>query len=327
MIDFFRNGSALFFYLRKTAGFFVTIFAVSVVTFAAFQVLPGDPALVILGVDSDAAQLENLRASMNLEQNAVSRYFLWIAGVIRGDLGQSFRYQRGVNELIFTAFAVTLQLSILVLLITAGFGIPIGLWLARYDKNKKSFPVSLIAQLGISIPVFCTALFFIIIFSVRLKLFPSMGYVHFFQNPAQCLRSLFLPAVSLSFGTTAILSRYMRSSVLTQLKQDYVRTARSKGMKESLIYKNHIVRNSLIPVITVLGMLTAEILGGSIIVENVFSLPGIGKMLSNSISSRDFPLIQGLALYLSVIVVCCNFLVDILYSIIDPRIRLRGAAA
>ena len=119
----------------------------------------------------------------------------------------------------------------------------------------------------------------------------------------------------------------MRSSVLTQLKQDYVRTARSKGMKESLIYKNHIVRNSLIPVITVLGMLTAEILGGSIIVENVFSLPGIGKMLSNSISSRDFPLIQGLALYLSVIVVCCNFLVDILYSIIDPRIRLRGAAA
>lgn len=325
MNDLFRNEDTFLFYLKKACGFLITIFAVSVVTFVTFQVLPGDPALVILGMDSDPVQLENLRSEMNLDQNPLMRYLIWIGNALRGNLGRSFRYQKSVNSIIFSAFSVTLQLAVLVLLITVFLGIPLGIWLARHDKEKKSLPVSFVAQLGISIPAFCTALFFIIVFSVKLNLLPSMGYVPLFQNPIECLKSLLLPAFSISFGTVSVLMRYMRSSVLNQLRKDYVRTARSKGMSENLVFKNHIIRNSLIPVITVLGMLTAEILSGSIIVENVFALPGIGKLLSSSISSRDFPLIQGLVLYLSVIVVACNFFVDIFYSIIDPRIRLRGS--
>lgn len=315
------------FYIRKAAGFFLTVFLVSAIIFSVFQILPGDPALVILGIDADPVQIENLRASMNLDKSAFVRFFIWIGNVFRGNLGQSFRYKQSVSSIIGSAFAVTAQLSFLVLLITVAAGIPLGTWLAGHDKKKVSLPVTFIAQLGVSLPAFCMAIFFIVLFSVKIPLFPSMGYVPFFENPFACLQSLFLPAISLAFGTTAILIRYMRSSVLTQLKKDYVRTARSKGMNRRLVFSRHILRNSLIPVITILGMLTAEILGGSIIIENIFSLPGIGKMLAASILSRDFPLIQGLVLYISIIVVFCNFLVDICYSIIDPRIRSKGSDA
>ncbi|QTQ11900.1 ABC transporter permease [Treponema parvum] len=317
----------MFYYFRKAAGFLTTVFLISVITFAVFQVLPGDPAAAILGLDADPVQLENLRASMNLEYSAPVRYFLWIKNLLKGDMGQSFRYQKSVNAIVFGAFTVTFQLSLLVLIITAAVGIPAGIWLAAHDKKKFSFPVSVLAQLGVSVPAFCAAVFFIVVFSVKLKIFPSMGYVPFSENPVACLKSLFLPSISLAFGSASILVRYMRSSVLAQLGKDYVRTARSKGMGERAVLVNHVLRNSLIPVITVLGMLVSEILGGSIIVENIFSLPGIGRMLASSIYSRDFPLIQGLALYLSVVVVLCNFFIDILYSIIDPRIRLRGSKA
>ncbi|MCR4626566.1 MAG: ABC transporter permease [Treponema sp.] len=323
MNDSFRK-EIIIFYIRKTAGFLVTVFVISVITFAAFQILPGDPALVILGVDAEPAQIENLRSIMHLDLSPVARYFLWISNALKGDFGQSFRYQRSVNSIIFSSFLVTVQLSVLVLLITILLGIPLGIFLARHDKEKKCLPVNFISQLGISFPVFCVALLFIYVFSVKLKLLPSMGYVSFSKNPFECIKSLLLPSLSLAFGTVSIMLRYMRSSILTQVKKDFVRTARSKGMGEKSVYLKHVLRNSLIPVITILGMLTSEILGGSIIIENVFSLPGIGKMISSSISSRDFPLIQALVLYLAFIVVSCNFAVDIFYSIVDPRIRLRG---
>ena len=312
------------FYAKKTLSFFITIFLVSIITFLTFQILPGDPALVILGIDADPVQIENLRAAMNLDKSVSARYFLWLSNALKGDFGQSFRYQKNVSSIIFDSFSVTFQLSVLVLVITVIAGIPLGLFLARHDKEKKSFPVNLLGQIGISVPVFCVALLFIAIFSVKLNILPSMGYVPFREDPLNCIKSLVLPSLSIAFGTISILQRYMRSSVLSQLKKNYVKTARSKGMSENYLYANHVFRNSLIPVLTILGMLTSEILGGSIIVENVFSLPGIGKMISSSVSSRDFPLLQALVLYLSVIVISCNFIVDILYSVVDPRIRLRG---
>ena len=312
------------FYSKKTAGFLITILLVSIITFLTFQVLPGDPALVILGIDAEPVQLENLRSMMNLDKGILARYFLWLSDALKGNLGQSFRYQKSVSSIIFSSFTVTFQLSLFVLAFTVLVGVPLGLFLAKHDKEKKSFPVNLIGQIGISVPVFCVALLFIALFSVKLKILPSMGYVPFTENPGGCIKSLVLPSISLAFGTISILQRYMRSSVLDQMKKNFVRTARSKGMSENYLYFKHVFRNSLIPVITILGMITSEILGGSIIVENVFSLPGIGKMISSSVSSRDFPLLQALVLYLSTIVICCNFIVDICYSLIDPRIRLRG---
>jgi peptide/nickel transport system permease protein len=309
------------YYIRKIAGFLFTLFLISIITFSVFQILPGDPALVMLGVDADPVQIENFHKSLDLDRPAMLRYISWITKALHGNLGMSFRYHRPVISVTGPAFVVTAQLAFFVLLLTIVTGIPAGIWLALHDKSPVSVPASLIAQMGIYVPVFCAAIFFILIFSVKFHLFPSMGYISWSENPAACIRSLFLPAVSLSFGTTGVLVRYMRSGIVGQLGLDYVRTARSKGLGMSKIITSHVLRNALIPVVTIFGMLTAEILGGSIIIENIFSLPGLGKLLAGSILSRDFPLIQGIVLYTACIVVACNFFIDVLYSIIDPRIR------
>ena len=308
------------YYVKKIAGFLVTLFLVSAVTFSVFQILPGDPALVILGTDADPVQIENLHKSLDLDHPAVIRYFKWVGGVLHGDFGTSYRYKQPVTAIIGPAFGVTSKLAVLALIITAVLGIPCGIWLALHDSSPLSIPASIVAQAGVSVPSFCAAVFFIIIFSVKLKLFPSMGYIQWSADPVQCIRSLILPAVSLAFGTGAVLSRYTKSGILSQLDLDYVRTARSKGLPMNRIITGHVLRNSMIPVLTVFGMITAEIFGGSIIIENVFSLPGLGRLLAGSVSSRDFPLIQGIVLYISAIVVLCNFTVDMLYPVIDPRI-------
>lgn len=181
----------------------------------------------------------------------------------------------------------------------------------------------MLSQLGISVPSFCMGIVLISIFSVNLGWFDSIGYVPASESITGWFKTMFLPSLSIAFGSSAVLARYIRVSIANQQKQDYVRTAKSKGLSEKIIMNKHILRNSLIPVITILGMLVADILGGSIIIENVFSLPGIGKLISTSITTRDLPLIQGLTVYLAGIVVICNFGVDILYSIIDPRIKTK----
>ena len=198
-----------------------------------------------------------------------------------------------------------------------------GIWLAHHSKKPYALPVSLLSQLGLSVPAFCFSVLLINIFSVQLKWLPSMGYTPFTQDPIACLKSLTLPSVAIAFGSAAVLIRYVKVSVMEQERQDYVKTAQSKGVPSKKILRGHVLRNSLIPVLTIFGMTITDVLGGSIIIENVFSLPGIGRLISSSINSRDLPLIQGLVLYLAMIVVLCNFVVDVLYSVIDPRIRLK----
>ncbi len=309
------------YYVRKLAGFLVTLALVSLLTFAVFQILPGDPATVILGVDADPVQLAQLRETLGTDRPLPERFFTWITGVLRGDLGISYRYHQPVSQLIAGGLSVTVTLAVFSLLLTALIGLPVGIWLARHDGKPYTAPVSFLSQLGLSVPVFCVSILLISVFSVKLNWLPSMGYVPWSQSPIGCLKSLLLPAIAIAFGSAAVLIRYVRSSVSHQMGEDYVRTARSKGVPSGLILRRHVLRNSLIPVLTVFGMTVADTLGGSIIVENVFSLPGIGKLIATSISTRDLPLIQGLTLYLAVIVVACNFAVDILYSVIDPRIR------
>lgn len=311
------------YYIRKVIGFLVTIMLVSVLTFLVFQVLPGDPATVILGVDADPVQVQQLRDSMGLNDPMPVRFFNWIGGALRGDLGQSYRYHQPVSQLIGNGFTVTATLALFSLLITAAVGIPVGIWLAHHSKRAVALPVSLLSQLGLSVPAFCVSMLLISIFSVQLKWLPSVGYTPLEQDPIAWIKSFLLPAVAISFGSSAVLIRYVRVSVLNQERQDYVKTAKSKGVPERQIMNRHVLRNSLIPVLTIFGMIITDVLGGSIIIENVFSLPGIGKLVSSSISTRDLPLIQGLVLYLAMIVVACNFVVDLLYSVIDPRIRLK----
>ena len=295
------------YYIQKVAGLLVTLLLVSFITFSVFQILPGNPAYIILGVDADPMQIEALNKSMGLDKPALVRYIDWIAGLFRGDLGISYRYQQPVAQLISDALEVTGSLAIITLILTLIIGVLAGVWLADHSDKWYSLPLSMLSQVSISIPSFCMAIFLISIFTVGLKWLPS----------------LILPSCSLALGTSAIVIRYVKVSVNGQRKQDYVRTAYSKGLGKNKVMYRHVLRNSLIPVITIFGMTAADILGGSIIVENVFSMPGIGRLISVSISSRDLPLLQGLTFYLALIVVVCNFAVDLIYSLVDPRIRLK----
>lgn len=311
------------YYVRKTAGFLVTLLLVSLVTFAVFQILPGDPATVILGVDADPVQVEQLRVAIGADKPIWERFFTWITGALRGDLGMSYQYRQPVTDLISGGLSVTVALALFSLLLTAGIGIPTGLWLARHGKKTYAAPITFLSQLGLSVPAFCMSIVLIEIFSVHLKWLPSLGYTPWTSSPIQCLQSLLLPSLAIAFSSSAVLIRYVRTSVVRQEGEDYVRTARSKGVSSHKVLWGHVLRNSLIPVLTIFGMIVTDVLGGSIIIENVFSLPGIGRLVATAISTRDLPLIQGLVLYLAGIVVVCNFGVDLLYSVIDPRIRLK----
>lgn len=311
------------YYVKKAAGLAVTLVLVSLITFGVFQILPGNPAYIILGVDADPLQIEALTESMGLDLPLYQRYFNWVRDLFLGNLGVSYRYQQPVSQLLSGSLEVTGGLTIVTMILTVLIGIPVGIWLAGHSNKKYSVPFSMLSQISLSVPAFCMAVFLTSIFAVQLKWLPSIGFVSWKENPAKWLQSLILPSLSLSLGSSAVLSRYVKVSVTNQQKQDYVRTAYSKGLRRHKVMYRHIVRNSLIPVITILGMTTADILGGSIIIENVFSLPGIGRLISVSITSRDLPLLQGLTLYLAVIVVICNFAVDLIYSAVDPRIRLK----
>jgi len=307
---------------RKLLSTLITIILAAVVTFLVFQILPGDPALVILGPNADPAQIANLHQSMNLDGSAVSRFLTWVSAAAKGDFGTSYRYGTSVTGLINNAFGVTLSLGLLGLLLSVIIGIPFGVLLAKQKSKGKGMVLSFFSQLGLSAPNFLVGILLISLFTVQIPLFPSMGYIPFSSSISAWFASIFLPALSLAVGSSAVIVRYLSTSIIEQNEMDYVRTIRATGEKESLILYKHVLRNSLIPVITIFGMLLSEVLGGSIIIENVFSLPGIGKLLTSSITSRDLPLLQALVLYLSIIVIVCNFLVDVVYQLLDPRIRL-----
>ena len=300
-------------YLGKALNFFTTLFLVTLVTFLTFQVLPGDPATAILGAEAEEAQIIQKRAELGLDQSLYIRYFKWIGGALHGDLGNSYRYDQKVFDLIKGSLKTTAALAFLSLLITVILGLFFGILFAATRKNKFFIALSTISQIWVSIPSFCTGILLILVFTVTFNLLPSVDY----NGPS----SLILPSFAIALGSSSILCRYIKTSIENELKQDYVRTARSKGLNETQVIFRHVLRNALLPSITTLGLITADIFGGSLIVEKVFSLPGIGSLIIKSISDRDFPLIQGLTLYLAFLTLFCNFAVDMLYSIIDPRTK------
>lgn len=300
-------------YLGKALNFFTTLFLVTLVTFLTFQVLPGDPATAILGAEAEEAQIIQKRAELGLDQSLYIRYFKWIGGALHGDLGNSYRYDQKVFDLIKGSLKTTAALAFLSLLITVVLGLFFGILFAATRKNRFFIALSTISQIWVSIPSFCTGILLILVFTVTFNLLPSVDY----NGPS----SLILPSFAIALGSSSILCRYIKTSIENELKQDYVRTARSKGLNETQVIFRHVLRNALLPSITTLGLITADIFGGSLIVEKVFSLPGIGSLIIKSISDRDFPLIQGLTLYLAFLTLFCNFAVDMLYSIIDPRTK------
>ncbi|RKN77107.1 ABC transporter permease [Paenibacillus ginsengarvi] len=311
------------FYIRKLLTLLSTVLLVSVITFLVFQILPGDPAQIVLGVDADPHQLAELRRTMGLERPAVERYIGWIKDTFTGDLGESLRYHRPVADIVSERMPVTVSLALLSVGLTLLIGVPLGIYIARKDGKLSALLLSMLTQLGLAVPSFWLAFILILLFSVTFRIFPTYGYVRWSVDPLRAFQSLFLPALALAVPGIAVVIRYLRNTLLDQSRMDYVRTARSKGLRENIVMYRHILRNSLIPVLTIVGLLIADTLGGSIVVENVFALPGLGNLLITSIGTRDLPLLQTMVLYIAIIVVCINFIVDILYMVIDPRIRLK----
>lgn len=297
---------------------------VSIIIFFVFQLLPGNPAHIILGIEADEAQIMQLEQELGLDRPAGERYLDWIGGLLQADLGKSLKYQLPISDILIDRIPVTFSLSLLSIILTITIGIPLGILIARTEGKWISVVLSIITQLGIAIPSFWFGFILILVFGVILNLFPTYGYVPWSEDFFGTLRALFLPSLAIAISNIAVTIRYLRNTILDQAKMEYIRTARCKGLTEQKIMYGHILRNALIPVITILGLTIADTLGGSIIIENVFALPGLGNLLIQSISSRDFPLVQSMVLYIALLVITINFIVDLLYKVIDPRIRAKG---
>lgn len=299
-----------------------TLFVISLLTFGVFQILPGNPVDVILGVDADPLQAQALEKQLGLDLPLGERYVNWIGNLFRGDLGDSIRYQVPVGDLLKSSLPVTISLTVFSLLITVVTVIPIAIFLAKNNNKKSALFLSFLTQIGVAVPSFWLGILLIMLFAVTLQVLPSGDFIPFSEDPLGCIRSLILPSVAIAIGTSAVVIRYLKNTLLDQMNLDYVRTARSKGATQKRVLYRHVLKNALLPTITILGMTVVDVLGGSIIVENVFNLPGIGHLITSGVGNRDFPLVQGLVFYLAFMVIVINLVVDLLYMAVDPRIRL-----
>ncbi|ETT81549.1 ABC transporter permease [Viridibacillus sp. FSL R5-0477] len=308
--------------IRRIILFVVTMAMVSFITFAVFQILPGDPIRTMLGTEADEVQVETLRKELGLDQPLYVQYFEWAKGLVTGDLGESIRFSMPVKELLMDRLPVTISLAAITLLIVIIVAIPLGIFVAKRQNKMSDVVFSSITQVGMAIPSFWLGMLLILYLGMNFSFFSISGYVPWTESIAGALGAILLPALTIAIPQIAVKFRYVRNAILEQLRLDYVRTIRSKGITEKFVMYKHVLRNSMIPILTIFGLITAEVVAGTIIVEQVFALPGIGQLLITSIGYRDFPLVQGIVMYITFVVVFINFFVDILYSVLDPRIRL-----
>ena len=307
---------------RRLTALMVTLLVASLLIFLLLEILPGDPAAVILGVGAQEDTLRALRAELGLDLPAPVRYLNWLGEVLQGDLGRSYTYDTPVQELLLNRVELSLPLALLAILLSTGIAIPLGVFAASRHRKVADTGIMGFAQLGVAVPNFWFAILLILLFSVKLGWFSAGGFAGWDAGWFPAFKSLVLPAVALALPQAAILARVTRSSVLETVQEDYIRTARAKGLSRSQALWRHAVRNALIPVVTILGLQLSFLLAGTIIIENVFYLPGVGRLLFQAIAQRDLMVVKNLVLVLAATVVMINFLVDLLYAVLDPRLRL-----
>ena len=307
--------------LRRAAAFVATLLFVSVLVFVVIRILPGDPALVIMGTEGSPEAAARLREAMGLNRPLVVQYADWLARALRGDLGTSIQYDVPVGRLIVSRLPVTLPLMALAAFFMIGVALPLGIYAATRHRRLGDYLAMIVSQVGIAVPSFWAGLLLILLFSVRLGWVQSGGFAGWDEGAWPALRSLLLPAVALGFFQAAVLVRATRSAVLDVLREDYVRTARAKGVRELLVVVKHTFRNAMIPVVTVAGLQLGQLVAGSIILESVFALPGLGRLALGAITARDLPVVQGVTLFVASCIVAINFVVDLAYAVLDPRIR------
>lgn len=301
----------------------LTLWLVSLLTFIVFQILPGNPAQIILGAEASPEQVAALEKELGLDKPLSLRYIHWISGVFRGDLGNSLRYARPVRGLMVNSLKVTLPVAGMAIIFIVLLGIPLGLAAGKYHWHKRGVLLSVVTQLGTAVPSFWLGILMMLALAKLFSYFTPGTFIPWDEDWLGALASLIPPALTVALPKVAVLTRYVGAAFVEEESADYIRTAFGKGLAEKKVFSNHLLKNILISVTTVLGLMGTDILGGSIIIEKVFALPGIGRLLIEAISFRDFPLIQAIALYLSGVVVLLNLLVDLSYSFLDPRIRWR----
>jgi peptide/nickel transport system permease protein len=297
------------------------LLALSMASFALVHVIPGDPALVMMGGEGTSEAVEELRRQLGLDRPLHVRYLEWLGQIARGDLGQSLYNRTRVSEELWWRMPTTLTLVSLALLFSIGIGVPAGLLSAAFRNSWIDHVARLLTLVSLSLPSFWLGLMLIILFSLWLDLLPIVGYEPITQGVGKAIPFLILPSLSLGGYLAALLTRLTRSSMLEVLNQDYVRTARAKGLHDRVVLMRHALRNALIPIVTVIGINVGILLGGSAVIETVFVLPGVGQLVVRSLYNRDLPVIQGLILYVAVIYVLVNLLVDVIYTYLDPRLR------
>ncbi len=312
-------------YLTQRAIAFVPILlGVSILIFGAIRLIPGDAIVAMLGTEAGMLT-DNQRAALEsyfgLDKPVLEQYANWLGNAVQGNLGLSVRHGAPVLDVILARFPVTLELAVMALVIALGLGIPLGVLSAVRHNSVLDLFARLFALVGLAMPNFLLGTLIIFVLSVYFRILPNSGdYVSLAEDPLKNLQQLFFPAVTLGFSFSASVMRTTRSAMLEVLGQDYIRTARSKGLRDSVINRRHALRNALIPVITITGVELGYLLGGTVIVEEIFSLPGIGRLVFNAISQRDYALVQGIALFIALNFVIINLAVDLLYTAIDPRI-------
>ena len=307
--------------LRRVAAFVATLFFLSALVFVVVRVLPGDPATLILGVESNPETLARLRHAMGLDRPLALQYIDWLARAARGDLGTSIQYDLPVGRLILSRLPVTLPLALMAAALMVIIALPLGVYAATHHRRAGDYLAMLVSQLGIAVPAFWSGLLLILLFSVRLGWLRSGGFDGWSAGLWTGLKALLLPAIALGAFQAAVLVRATRSAVLEILREDYVRTARAKGLAELRVIRRHALRNAMIPIVTVMGIQLGQLVAGAIVLESVFSLPGLGRLALGAISARDLPVVQGVTLFVAASIVFINFAVDLAYAALDPRIR------
>jgi peptide/nickel transport system permease protein len=307
--------------LRRLLQMIPVLFLVSLIVFSLIHLTPGDPATSMLGEEATPEAVAALRQKLGLDRSLPEQYVRWLGAVMQGDLGRSIRSNQPVSQAIMDRLPVTIELSLIAVLISLSIAIPTGIISAMRRNSAIDTTSTTVALLGVSLPNFFLAILLIFLFSLKLGWLPPIGYTPFLDNPAENLKRMLMPAITLGTALAAIVMRMTRSSLLEVLDQDYVRTARAKGLTESSMVRRHALRNAMIPVVTVVGLQVGGLLGGAIITESIFVLPGIGRLLVDSIFQRDFPLVQGVVLFAALAFLLANLAVDLLYAFLDPRIR------
>jgi peptide/nickel transport system permease protein len=307
--------------IERTGVFLVSLAVSSVLVFAFMAVLPGDPARVALGVNASDEAVAELRRQFGLDRPLPTQYFDWLGGLLHGDLGTSYVSKAAIGPQVFDRLQVTLWLVVAGMVIALAIAVPAGTLMAARHRKVSGLALSAVSQVGVAVPAFLAGILLIVVFAVKLGWLPANGWTPPAQDPAMFLQQLILPALALGLVQGAVLTRYVRSAVLDVLREDYLRTARAKGLRPFQALWKHGLRNAAVPVVTVLGLQLATLLIGAVVVERVFVIPGLGSLLLDGVSNRDLLLVQDVVMVLVLAVLLVNFVVDVLYVALDPRLR------